>query len=195
MLSGSLSKGTVSASEYLSESPGCSCRYRGTSPPPLQVLLKLQRAAEVATPWPTTSSSWLPSRDNKGSAAAAGRQAGSSGFSCQPRNFLHPSGSCSIFTFSEVQVVAAHPTSSPLPRAQLPKQVAAAAAAAAVGMIFDAAPDLGQAHCTAACRAPRTGRGTLPMAHNPLTGSFSITIYDFMGCRMPQRAHWERTWE
>ena len=76
VLSGSLSKGTVSASEYLSESPGCSCRYRGTSPPPLQVLLKLQRATEVATPWPTTSSSWLPSRDNKGSAAAAGRQAG-----------------------------------------------------------------------------------------------------------------------
>ena len=31
VLSGSFSKGTVSASEYLSESPGCSCRYRGTS--------------------------------------------------------------------------------------------------------------------------------------------------------------------
>ena len=31
MLSGSFSKGTVSASEYLSESPGRSCRYRGTS--------------------------------------------------------------------------------------------------------------------------------------------------------------------
>ena len=31
VLSGSFSKGTVSASEYLSESPGCSCCYRGTS--------------------------------------------------------------------------------------------------------------------------------------------------------------------